>query len=100
MALYPMVMSNSTKLSGIAVTVNENTDGILGAMLMISFSIVLFIALKRFSTAKALVVSSFISTIVGVLLNKAGVVADSIVWFFIIVTALATLAIYLEGQTT
>ena len=95
--VYTQIMSNTTKFSELASNLNIQTNGILGVLMIVSFFIVMFVNLKSYTTPKAFAVSSFITALFSILMNKAGIVPDSIVWLTIIASALGVLALYLES---
>jgi hypothetical protein len=77
-------MDTGTSLLDLFVGVNNSSDGLLSSALLITFMVVLFISIKEYDTKVALVVSTFITSLVGSLMLFAQFIGWEVVVIIII----------------
>lgn len=77
---------------------NTVTDNWFGLAILIVFFIVMFLALKNYSTEQAFATASFASAIVAVLLRVVGLVGDNVVIGMAILAVLGLVFLYVAGN--
>ena len=85
MVLYPYP-TNITGFGEILVYANTITNGIMGTVILLPFSVVMFVLMGTGS--RGLIAAGFSGTILAVMLNVMGVVDTSIIMIYILATLL------------
>lgn len=93
---YPLYNGTGQSFVGMMVYANNITGGIFGFLLMISVFFIVFVPQKAlYETRKALISSSFITTIVTILLSLINVVAP---WTIPVPVVILVVSVFLVGK--
>ena len=91
-------LTSATDISGVVMFANEVTGNLLLTLLLMSVFFILLMVLKRWDFDRALLVSSFASFMIGMLLMYAKMVA--LVWplIFLVMTAMTGLYMMMSNK--
>jgi len=92
----PYEIANETSWYGLFRYANTVTDNFFGMSFLFMVFIVSFIAMRRYPAKDSFATSSFITTVLGVLMKMMGLIADELVILFTIVTAASVLLLFKE----
>lgn len=70
--------TNNSRLGEVLITINSETSGFLGLLILMSLFLILFVSIQTPSLQNKFAASSFITAVAGALLWKAGIVNDGI----------------------
>lgn len=73
-------VTSQTNLFDVATATNTLVDGLFGQLILMVSFIILFLTFKRFDTARAFAASSYITTVLAILLRIMGWLGDA--WMF------------------
>lgn len=76
------------------VAVNTASRGIFGLMLVLSIYIIIYIMLARYGTKVALSTTSFIVTIVALLLTTMNIITNEVFLFCVVILIISVLVSY------
>lgn len=97
MALYNLTnVSNSTNMGLLVQSVNDVTGGMLGAGFLITGWLILTIAMKSWSNKDAFAASTFGFTVIALLFFATEIVSETILIFFIIMSAVSAAILMLR----
>ena len=77
---------------------NIVTNNWFGLMLIISIFIILFISFKSYETEKAFSATTFISTIIALLLSLMGILSPEYVIIMIVLTAISVILLFFRPE--
>ena len=88
------LLTNSSSISGIVITANSYTGGLLVGLLVLSVFFIMLMALKKWEFDDALLSSSFVSFIISAILVAAGML--NLLWTlgFLALTAFTAFYMY------
>lgn len=92
-------LTNMTKVTTVAEfvdEVNEGTDGLLFTLILVAIFFIVLMVLKRFEFLEALLSASFVCLVLAALLAWGGLVSSMLALAFLLITAIATSALYLS----
>jgi len=92
----PYTTANETSWYGLFRYANTITDNYFGMSFLFLVFIVSFIAMRRYPAKDSFAASSFITTVLGVLMKMIGLVGDEMILLFTIVTAASVLLLFKE----
>jgi len=92
----PYTVANETSWYGLFRYANSVTDNYFGMSFLFLVFIVSFIAMRRYPTKDGFAVSSFITTVLGVLMKMIGLIGDEMILLFTIITAASVLMLFKE----
>lgn len=92
--------TNITSWYGIFDYANTITNEYLGLLILMAFFVVIFISLKIYTTERAFVTASFLTMLIAILFRVMNFVSNKIVFLFVILTAIALVAVYLATDRT
>ncbi len=90
--------TNLTSFIGIVQWLNTNTSNVFGYLLPFAIWGVLFMAMKNYDTARALLASSFLTSLFCLYWNSIGIINTYITAVFITFTVIGALWILLGGE--
>lgn len=89
---------NTTSISELLTFLQGTTGGWFGNLILISFFLVVFVALKGYSTPKAAVIASFSTLILGWFLVGLELVTQYAILVCFIIMIASFIGVYLEGK--
>ena len=81
------VLTDTNTIVGLAQGANTISAGILGVVILLSVFFVLFMAMKQYDFMRAIVASSFITTLVAIFLRLLGLITDTYLFGTILISA-------------
>lgn len=95
MTLYNLTnLTNADNLGDVMLFSNEVTGGVLIGLLLVAIFFIMLMALKRWEFANALLASSWVSFLLGIVLSYGGFVNILLPLGFLAVAAFTALYIY------
>ena|SRR3990167_9514476 len=92
---YPLI--NGTRVIGIADYMNLVANGWFWEMMILMIFIIMFINLKDYSTGRALLASSFLSTVLAMVLYWGGLISAIAPTLGVVVVCLGVGGMWLSG---
>lgn len=86
-------VSASNNLWELTSAVNTVSGGWLGTALLITFSVIVFIALKNYPMKEAFVATAFISVVIAMLLRTLSLIGDFAMFIYVIIAGAALLTL-------
>ena len=90
--MYPYP-TNTTKMADIALYVNSVTMGWFWPLILIALFVILLISFKQYPMERAFATSSFITTIIAIMMGIIGLVSFYVVVLCGVVTAIAVIVL-------
>lgn len=78
------------------VVSNQLTNGLFGAFLLISWFVIIFVALKVWGTDSAMTAASVLTLIFAIFIRTAGIIGDLELYITIFLTAVILVVAYLR----
>ena len=87
---YP---SNITRIADIALWTNSVTAGLFWPLILLALFVIMLISFKQYPMERALATSSFITTIIAIMMGIIGLVSFYVVVLCGVVTAIAVIVL-------
>lgn len=95
----PTEAENMDGMFGFFQWVQDVSGGFFFPMVLFAVFIIMFIAIKgTYTSSRAFVTSSFICTILSIMLGILGFVAQWVIYGFVVLTAIGAVWAYIENQ--
>lgn len=81
-------LDNQTNFTSIFIGVNNELDGILALLILVSVFIVMFISMKNYDSKVVLIASSFTTAIISILMTSLSLISFQISLIFVILAVI------------
>lgn len=76
--------SNITGLATFSSWVNSASEGWLGTLIVIALFVISFLSLKKYSTGRAIMASTFFTGVLSIFFYLIGMVSSNVVFLFVV----------------
>lgn len=83
------LLTDKTTVIGTIQGVNEIASGMLGIIFLLLFFIIMFVLFKNYEFKRALAGSTFLTSVVAMLMRVIGLINDTWMFSFFLITAIA-----------